>query len=188
MAFLRDEQIRDQKVKVVVFRGGRETVLYVMPAVIYREAVVYDPLWRYGLVIDDRYPDRVVILRVYPRTPAYYSGLRAGDVVVGLRGQRIARVADFVNAFTSADGRVALQVNRANRTRDLEIDASADADTRTSLKPQHRPRNADRWTRARGAIGEPARPAGRFAADRTPAAQRAGDSVAPRLAREAGNA
>lgn len=136
MAFLRDEQIREQRVKVIVLRGGRETVLYVMPATIYREAVVYDPLWRYGLVIDDRYPDRVVILRVFPRTPAYYAGLRAGDVVVGVRGRRIARVADFVNAFTSADGRFAIQVNRANRTRDLEIDASAEAGARTSLKPQ----------------------------------------------------
>ena len=136
MAFLRDEQIRDQRVKVVVLRGGRETVLHIMPAVIYREAVVYDPLWRYGLVIDDRLPDRVVILRVFPRTPAYYAGLRAGDVVVGVRGQRIARVADFVNAFTTADGRFALQVTRANRTRDLEIDASAEAGARTALKPQ----------------------------------------------------
>ena len=136
MAFLRDEQIRDQRVKVVVLRGGRETVLNVTPAMIYREAVVYDPLWRYGLVIDDRYPDRVVILRVFPRTPAYYAGLRAGDVVVGVRGQRIARVADFVNAFTTADGRFPLQVTRANRTRDLEIDASAEAGARTALKPQ----------------------------------------------------
>jgi hypothetical protein len=136
MAYLRDEQIRDQQVKVVAIRDGRESVLNVTPAMIYREAVVYDPLWRYGLVIDDRYPDRVVIQRVFPRTPAYYAGLRAGDVVVGVRGQRIARVADFVNAFTSADGRFALQVNRANRTRDLEIDASAEAGGRTALKPQ----------------------------------------------------
>jgi membrane-associated protease RseP (regulator of RpoE activity) len=135
MTFLRADDIRDQRVKVVVFRGGREQILYIMPSVIYREAVVYDPLWRYGLVIDDRYPDRVVILRVYPRTPAYYAGLRAGDVVVGLRGQRIARAADFVSAFTEADGRTAIQVNRANRMRDLEIDASADTGVRTTLKP-----------------------------------------------------
>lgn len=140
MAFLRDEQFRDQRVKVVVFRGGRETVLYIVPAVLYREAVVYDPLWRYGIVIDDRYPDRVVILRVYPRTPAYYAGLRAGDVILSIRGQRLTRIADFVSAFTSADGRVAIQVNRANRTRDLEIDASADTEARTALKPQVDPK------------------------------------------------
>ena len=143
MTFLRADDLRDQRVKVVVFRGGREQILYITPAVIYREAVVYDPLWRYGIVLDDRYPDRVVILRVYPRTPAYYAGLRAGDVVVGLRGQRIARAADFVSAFTSADGRVAVQVNRANRTRDLEIDAGAE--TRTTLRP-----NIDPETRIDG--------------------------------------
>jgi len=136
MALLRDEELRSQKVKVVVMRGTRETILYITPMVIFREAVVYDPLWRYGIVIDDRYPDRVVILRVYPRTPAYYAGLRAGDVVMGVRGQRITRVADFVNAFNTADGRLALQVNRANRTRDLQLEMTADAEARTALRPE----------------------------------------------------
>jgi C-terminal processing protease CtpA/Prc len=136
MAFLRDDGIRNEKVKIIVFRGGRETVLYVTPAVIFREAVVYDPLWRYGIVIDDRYPDRIVILRVYPRTPAYYAGLRAGDVVLGVRGQRITRAADFVSALTSADGRLALQVNRANRTRDLQLDMTAETQARTALRPE----------------------------------------------------
>jgi len=145
MALLRADDIRDQRVKVVVFRGGREQILYITPVVIFREVVVYDPLWRYGIVIDDRYPDRVVILRVYPRTPAYYAGLRAGDVVVGLRGQRIARVGDFVSAFTNADGRIAIQVNRANRMRDLEIDADANVETRTTLRP-----NIDSETRIDG--------------------------------------
>jgi len=145
MALLRADDIRDQRVKVIVFRDRREQILYITPGLIYREAVAYDPLWRYGIVIDDRYPDRVVILRIYPRTPAYYAGLRAGDVVVGLRGQKIARAADFISAFTNADGRVALQVNRANRMRDLELDAATNVETRTTLRP-----NIDSETRIDG--------------------------------------
>jgi PDZ domain-containing protein len=134
--FLADD-IRNERVKVIVFRGGREQILYVQPALIYQEVVAYDPFWQYGLVIDDRYPDRIVILRVYPRTPAYYAGLRAGDVITSLGGQRITAVADFSRALSSADGRVALQVNRANRTRELALDTSAvvEGRTRTSLRP-----------------------------------------------------
>ena len=145
MAFLRADDLRDQRVKVIVFRGGREQIVYIQPSLIYRETVVYDPLWRYGIVIDDRYPDRIVILRVYPRTPAYYAGLRAGDVVIGLRGQRIARVADFASALANPEGRVALRVNRGNRPRDLEIDADASVESRTTLRP-----NLDAETRIDG--------------------------------------
>ncbi len=132
------DDIRNERVKVVVFRGGREQIVYVQPALLYQEVVAYDPLWQYGLVIDDRYNDRIVIQRVYPRTPAYYAGQRAGDVVTSLGGRRIATLADFTRALSSADGRLALQVNRANRTRQIALDTSSvtEGRARTTLRPE----------------------------------------------------
>jgi hypothetical protein len=145
LRFLRAEDLRDQRVKVVVFRGGREQIVYIQPSLIYGEAVAFDPLWQYGLVIDERYNDRIVVARVYPRTPAYYAGLRTGDVIVSLGGQRIANVAALADAFRAPDGRVALQVSRGNRTRDIEIDSNANIEARTTLRP-----NVDGETRIDG--------------------------------------
>lgn len=145
MRYILADDIRTQKVKVVVFRDGSEQTVYVQPSMLVTEIADYDPLWRYGIAVDDRYPDRIVIQRVYPRTPAYYAGLRSGDVVVSLRGERIGAVADLVRAFSDGDDRVALQVSRGNRTRDLEIDANFDSDVRTSLRP-----NLDAGVRVEG--------------------------------------
>jgi len=124
----------------------------------------YDPLWQYGLVLDDRVKDRLVIQRVYPRTPAYYAGLRAGDTVVGIRGQRIAAVADLVRALTQNADRLALQVNRGNQTRemDLETHSSFGGDTQTTLKPkieEGRTAPADQPPRLDGPPPRPATPA-----------------------------
>ncbi|HUE72348.1 MAG TPA: PDZ domain-containing protein [Pirellulaceae bacterium] len=132
------DDIRNERARVVVFRGGREQVLYVQPALIYQDVVAYDPLWQYGLMIDDRYADRIVIQRVYPRTPAYYAGLRAGDVVTTLAGRPLRTVADFTRALSSADGRLALQVNRANQARQISLDTSTvtEGRTRATLRPE----------------------------------------------------
>ena len=131
------DDLRNERVKIIVFRGGREQILYVQPSVIYQEVVAYDPFWQYGLVIDDRFDDRIVIQRVYPRTPAYYAGLRAGDVITSLGGRPITTVVDFTRALSSADGRLALEVNRANRTRQIALDTSTvtEGRARASLRP-----------------------------------------------------
>ena len=132
------DDLRNERVRVVVIRDGREQVVLVQPALIYQEVVAYDPLWQYGIVVDDRYPDRIVLLRVYPRTPAYYAGLRAGDVITTIGGRRIAAVADFTRALSAADGRLALEVNRANRTRQVALDTSSvtEGRTRATLRPE----------------------------------------------------
>jgi hypothetical protein len=137
LRYLWADDIRTERVKVIVFRGGREQILYIQPSLIIEEVVTYDPLWHYGLVIDDRYPDRIVVLRVYPRTPAYYAGLRAGDVIVNLGGRRVATVTEFTRALSSAEGQLDLQVSRGNRTRELALDTSAVAEggTRATLRP-----------------------------------------------------
>jgi hypothetical protein len=156
---LTDDSLRNQQVKVAVMRGDREQIVTVQPSVLMQEVAAYDPLWQYGLILDDRYKDRIVIQRVFPRTPAYYAGLRAGDTVIGLRGQRLAAVADLVNALTQADGNLSLQINRGNRTRDVQLDASGalGRDVETTLRP-----NIDDPNRRATTPGD------RTPADRTP--------------------
>jgi C-terminal processing protease CtpA/Prc len=127
------DDIRTRRVEVIVFRDGREQVLYIQPSVLVEEVVWHDPLYHYGVVIDDRYPDRIVVLRVFPRTPAFYWGLRPGDVIIGFGGRRITAVVDLAREFERADGRVALEINRGNRTREIDIDTRAEA--RTALRP-----------------------------------------------------
>jgi predicted metalloprotease with PDZ domain len=131
------DELLDQQMKIVVMRSGQEHSLQVQPSVLVHEMAVEDPLFRNGIVVDDRDPNRVVVLRVYPRTPAYYAGLRAGDVISRFRGQRIARIADLVQGFTGGNGNIDLQINRGNRTRDLQINTGDEgAEVRTALKPK----------------------------------------------------
>jgi len=136
MRLLLAEDLRDQQTSIIVMRDGKEQTISVHPALLVHEMAVHDPLWRSGIVLDERDPNRAAVLRVYPRTPAYYAGLRAGDVITGVRGQRIARIADLVQSFASGNGNIGLQVNRGNKTRDLEINATDEAaEVRTVLKP-----------------------------------------------------
>jgi len=136
MRLLLAEDLRDQQTSIVVMRDGKEHTLTVNPTLLVHEMAVHDPLWRSGIVLDDKDPNRIVVRKVYPRTPAFYAGLRSGDVITGIRGQRIARLADLVQGFVSGNGNVGLQINRGNRTRDLEINATEEGtELRTVLKP-----------------------------------------------------
>jgi hypothetical protein len=136
MRFLLAEELLDKQAKVVVMRDNREETIHVQPSALLREMAISDPLWRQGIVIDDRDPNRVVVLKVYPRTPAYYAGLRAGDVITRMRGQRIARIADLVQNLTAANGNVEFEVNRGNRTRALEFNTDDESgELRVTLKP-----------------------------------------------------
>lgn len=135
---LTDESVRNQPVKVVVMRADKEETLTVQPAMLMKEVAEHDPLWQYGIVLDDRYKDRAVVQRVFPRTPAYYAGLRAGDTVIGVRGQRIAAIADLARALAQNADRIAVEINRGNQTRDLQIESHTNfgGDVQTTLKPQ----------------------------------------------------
>ena len=132
------DDVRNTRVKVVVLRGGREEIVYVEPAVLIEEMYVehHDPLEDFGLVVDDRYTDRIVVWKVLPRTPAFYAGFRRGDVITTFRGQRIASPREFVQVVQRTDpGLVAVEVNRGQRARSLEVDFRTRAESRTALRP-----------------------------------------------------
>jgi len=174
MQFLIGPNVGTQPIQVVVLRDGQQQTLVLQPTAINQAVVAYDPLYQYGIVIDDRNPNQIAILRVYPRTPAYYAGLRAGDVIATIGGQRIANVAAFTQALTQADGNLALQVSRGGRNRDIQLDVDTDSSVRTALRPSF---DADARAGARTPDSDAAQP-------RTPDSARAPgrtpDSAAPR--------
>jgi len=125
---------RNERVEIVVWRDGNEEVVYFEPDVIYVDDVdtvqtsyAYD-LDRFGVVLDDSYDDRIVIVKVLPNTPAYTSGLRAGDVITTWHGERIATPTEFTRVIRSAEpGTVNFEYTRNDRT--VRADANLRRDT-----------------------------------------------------------
>jgi hypothetical protein len=141
ITYLFADDVRNERIKVIVIRDGREEVIMVEPAVFVEELsyVQNDPLETFGIVVDDRYNDRIVVWRVIPRSPAYYAGIRTGDVIVGFNGQRLANIATFVQRLSNATaGEVPVQVTRGQADRTLHVDVPKfvnRSERRTSLRP-----------------------------------------------------
>jgi S1-C subfamily serine protease len=95
--YLTGPAIGTEPIPVVVLRGGRQETIVVQPSVITKNIVAYDPLYQYGIVIDDRNLNQIVVRSVFPRTPAYYAGLRAGDVITMVDGPHCAAAHDRGN-------------------------------------------------------------------------------------------
>jgi hypothetical protein len=110
---------------VIVLRDGQQQVIAVDPVVLRTEmntSVQVDPLEQFGIILDDRVSDRLVIWRVIPRSPAFYAGLRAGDVITLFGGRRIADANALVQIVQSNPGVIPIQVTRNGRTRLIEAD------------------------------------------------------------------
>jgi hypothetical protein len=119
--------IRDQRVKVIVFRDGREEIVYVEPVVLVQQysVVEADPLEEFGIVIDDRYTDRLIVWKVIPRSPAFYAGIRAGDVITTFDGRQLGAVNDLVQLLSQARAdEVTIGVQRSQASRQLRVDVS----------------------------------------------------------------
>jgi S1-C subfamily serine protease len=114
-----------ERVEVVVNRDGRDETIYVEPAALTQDygTTQVDPIEQFGVVLDDRYDDRIVIWRVIPRSPAYYAGLREGDVISTLSGRPYTTRRDFEASIGDLKaGETNLQVRRGGRNRDLTVD------------------------------------------------------------------
>jgi len=138
---------------VIVVRNGRNERIVVDPTILNTQenfAPVIQPLDQFGLVLDDRYNDRVVVWQVLPQSPAFYAGFRPGDVVTTLSGQPFRTRTDFENAVVGLQsGQANVQVRRGDRTRDLIVDVPQF--TRTAQRTAVEPRVGDR-IEGRGAI------------------------------------
>jgi hypothetical protein len=74
-------------------------------------------------VLDDRFNDRIVVWKVIPRSPAYYAGLREGDVITTLGDRPFRTRTEFEKGIVGLkSGEANVQVRRGDRTRDLSVD------------------------------------------------------------------
>jgi PDZ domain len=131
----------DDRIKVIVWRDGREEVVYVEPTVFYADESYNDDYTSFGVVFDDRYPDRLIVLRVYPDTPAFIAGLRAGDEITTWHGQRVATPQEFGRLIQRIEpGVVDFEIARDSKT----IRAVAKFNERVATKPTtHAAPNSD---------------------------------------------
>lgn len=131
-----------RRVKVIVFRDGREETIYVEPALLVddRDYTEVDPLERFGIILDDRYDDRIVVWRVIPRSPAYYAGFRPGDVVVTFGGHPYRTRTEFERGSRDwKTGDANVQIRRGDRTRDLSVEIpNADRSDRRGERMENR--------------------------------------------------
>lgn len=138
------DEVRAKRVPIVVVRDARRQLIYVRPALLMGEITeaVVDPLDRLGIVLDDRYVERIVTWQVLPRSPAYYAGLRPGDVIYSFDGLEIADAGDFVRLIDEvADADVAIGVRRNQEDVELTVDLREAPKTRELALPPAIPRN-----------------------------------------------
>jgi C-terminal processing protease CtpA/Prc len=153
-----------RRVKVIVLRDNREEIIYVEPAVLLEEEeyMEVDPLVRFGIVLDDRYDDRIVVWRVIPRSPAYYAGFRAGDVIVTFSGRPYRTRTEFERGARDwKTGETNVQVRRGDRTRDLSVDVPTfdRAEHRSERTAQRESTTSDQRGSDQGIIDQSNRPA-----------------------------
>jgi len=113
------------RMNVVVLRGGQQETLYIDPTVISQHTTIntVDPLEQFGIILDDRYADRLLVWRVNPRSPAFYAGIRAGDVLTSFAKQRLTNPKAFVEIVQRTNpGVVAIELSRNGQMRVIEAD------------------------------------------------------------------
>jgi len=124
--------------QVVVKRNGQEQMLWIQTKPFIEEHLNSDDSLRdFGLILDQD-PNHVKVHAVMPQSPAFYAGVKSGDVITGVSGQRVARLADFIKSLaTTNSGTTQLDVNRNNQQRQLEIEVPDpfQNQARTALRP-----------------------------------------------------
>jgi hypothetical protein len=140
---LMSDDVRGQRVPIVVIRDSRRQLVYVRPELLVSDAAaVVDPLDRLGIVLDDRYVDRMIVWRVLPRSPAYYAGIRAGDVITTFDGVEVVDAGDFVRQIEVIDSEnVPVGVRRNQRDLELAVDLRITPVVAAEVIPPAVPRN-----------------------------------------------
>jgi hypothetical protein len=125
--YLFEPDIRNEVVTVVVLRDGREVPIEVRPVTIIEQIVSvrddYDPLGHFGIAVDDRRANEVVVVRVIPDSPAFVAGIRPGDVITTFHGDPVRGRREFVRVIEQVQpGEIPVRVNRNRQTRELVVD------------------------------------------------------------------
>jgi hypothetical protein len=153
--YLFADEVLHERVPVVVMRDDRRQTLYVEPIRLIEQVQVvqHDPLEQFGIILDDRYDDRIVVWRVIQRSPAFYAGIQPGDVITTFHGQRVTSPDRFVQLVQRTDpGMISLEVNRNERVRQLDVDFpefAGQADRGMALRPEFDDPNVERLSERR---------------------------------------
>lgn len=137
-----DPRFHDRTVEVIVFRDGRRMPIHVEPRLLIEEhsRVDVDPLDQLGIVLDDRHPDRARVWKVLPRLPAFYAGIRAGDVIVNFGGHPVKNAEELkILVANPGQGPIDIQVARQDRTRRLSMEAPVERPRKEELRTAERP-------------------------------------------------
>lgn len=152
----------NQPAQVMIKRNGQQMNLAIQTKPFVDEHLNSDDrLHDFGLILDQSDPNHVKVQAVTPKSPAFYAGVKSGDQITGVSGQRVTRLADFIKSLASANNSTTqLDVNRNNQQRQLEIDVPDHYQAqqpRTALKPTIQDPNAAGQPRpAPGAARTPA--------------------------------
>jgi len=109
----------DTPLALVIARQGQEYLLHLKASGVIAGMVLSDPLYEAGFLLDERHPASPLVSRVFSLTPAYYAGLRQGDVIQSINGQA-ASVASLMPALKRGT-RLNLIVDRHGQTRELTL-------------------------------------------------------------------
>lgn len=127
--YLFADDVRNDRVKVIVYRDGVEKVVYVEPTVIIREyeTVVVDDdrniIRDFGLVLDDRYEDEVVVRKVFEDSPADRAGVREEDAILAVNEQRVDNRQDLRRLLEKFEGdKLELEVSRQKQAKVVEVE------------------------------------------------------------------
>jgi membrane-associated protease RseP (regulator of RpoE activity) len=126
----------NQTFNVIVFRNGQQFTIPVRSTAIMGGITPFDPLFQTGLLVDQSHPNQIVVNRVFPRTPAFYAGLRPGDVITSMNGQPIAGISALTQALQSGTAnKLGLQITRNGQMRDIMLTTTSDGSIRTAMLP-----------------------------------------------------
>lgn len=123
-----------QTANIVIDRNGAAQTLAIQPSAVMGGIAAVDPLFQAGLTLNQTNPNHLVVAQVFPRTPAFYAGLRPGDVINQVNGNPISWPAALTQALSGGSGVMSLEVNRNGQTRQLNFE-SIDTATRTAMRP-----------------------------------------------------
>jgi len=133
------EHESNKPAQVVIKRNGQQQTLAIQTKAFVDEHLNSDDrLHDFGLILDENNPTHVKVQAVVPQSPAFYAGVRSGDVITGFSGQRITQIADFIKSLANTNSNTAnMDVNRNNQQRRLEIEVPDpfQNQTRTALRP-----------------------------------------------------
>jgi len=125
--------------QVVIMRNGQQQTISINTKPFVEQHLNSDNnLHDFGLVLDENDPSHVKVQSVIPRSPAFYGGMKSGDMITRFNGERINAVKDLVQTIAGlTGGTTSVEINRngGSRSLDIEVPNNQQDEARTALKP-----------------------------------------------------